>query len=527
MLRKRDDARTIQEVIERNTKMTAMEFLNPDPMPYIHNLKNTAECILKHKNESFTIVGDFDVDGICATSIMYHALNKIGIEAKTRLPHRFTEGYGLSNKIIDEIDSGVVITVDNGIAAYDAIQKAKEKGLTVIITDHHLAPVKDEKRILPPADFIVDPNADDDSDYKEYCGAAIAYRLAQELCSNEDLTDLLVLASIATVSDVMKLYGANRYIVKEGLKAINAGKGPVGLRMLLESIHLTEHITEDDYGFKLGPIFNASGRLYDNGAERVLEVLKTETLTKETDALVNELVAANEQRKENVKSMYPIAEKLAKGERPIVIYHPSFGEGIIGILAGNLSEKYQCPVIVFTKTEQGTLKGSGRSVPGINLKCVLDKISNTMIKYGGHAGAAGLSIKAGTLNAFKKAFVDACGVIPPISTDIEYDLELKPQDFERYIAQMQIFGPFGEGNPKPIFHIWYSSNGSYSRIGNGEHFRIKGNSLTLLGFDLAKKYEAAGMPKNIDCVGYPQVHMYNGNAYNQFELIGFKERESA
>lgn len=525
MLQKRDDKNTIQEVIERNTGLPIDEFLHPEEFPYIYHLKDAADYILEHKKDAFTIVGDYDVDGLCATAIMYWGLKRFGIEAKTRIPRRFSEGYGLSEKIIDEINEGVVITVDNGIAAISAIQKAKAKGLTVIVTDHHFPPMDEEKRLLPPADLLIDPNAEDETVYKNYCGAAIAYRLVQELLPDEDLSDLLILASIATVADVMTLQGANRPLVINGLKAINDGKGVPGLRALLDEIQLTDHITEDDYGFKLGPIFNASGRLYDTGGNLVLDVLKADRST-ELKQKVNQLILNNEERKQCVRDLLPVAEKLAKGERPIVIYHPKFGEGIIGILAGHLSEKYQCPVVVFTKTEKGVLKGSGRSIPEIHLKQVLDQISDTMLGYGGHAGAAGLMVKNGELKKFKEAFCKGCGEIPEMKEEKVYDLELVPQDFQRYITQLDLFAPYGEGNPKPVFHIWYSGPGEYSRMGDGNHFRIRGKNLTLMGFGLTKRYEEKGMPNSMDCIGYPKYNYFNGNAYRQFEIIGFEERGS-
>ena len=184
---KLDDCKSIAEVIERNTSVKAEEFvLLSEKEPFIKNLKETV---------------DFDTDGVCATSIMEAGLRRVGIHASTRLPKRFSEGYGLSKKIIDEIDSGVIITVDNGIAAYDAIKAAKEKGLIVIVTDHHLAPENENGvQIFPPADIIVDPAVENESEFHAYCGAAVAYRIVKELAPAFDMTSLMILASIATES---------------------------------------------------------------------------------------------------------------------------------------------------------------------------------------------------------------------------------------------------------------------------------------------------------------------------------------
>lgn len=524
MLIKQDNCITVKDVVERNTGLHAEEFLFPQEMPMLYGLDEAAACLFKHKNEPVTIVGDYDCDGICATAIIYHGLRKLGIQSKTRLPHRMSEGYGLSEKIIDEIKSGVVITVDNGIAAHQAIKKAKEKGLTVIVTDHHLAPRNPEtnERILPEADVIVDPNAEDKTKYKEYCGAGIALRFIQELLPEEDHLELVILAAIATVADVMKLVGANRQLVIHGLKAINSGQGVTGLQGLLEHIGMAKDISEDDFGFKLGPIFNASGRLLDNGSELVLDVLKAETRTQDLEQKIARICELNEQRKIEVKEALPVARKLAANRRPIVIYHPSFKEGLIGIIAGQLAEEYQCPVIVFTKTETGNLKGSGRSVPGIHLKDTLDRMQERILKYGGHESAAGLTISGGTLAEFREAFTKACGPLKPISTDVCYDLELSPANLKSAIEELKEYAPYGEGNPRPTFHIRFDVKNNYRRIGDGSHMMIKGKALTLLGFGMSQQYEEAGFPEHISCVGFPKENWFNNRCYYKFELDTFE-----
>lgn len=527
MFQKIDQATTVQDVVQRNTGLSLEEFLYPDENPFLYQLTEAVDCLKLHKSEPITIVGDYDCDGICATAILYWGLKYFGVDAKTRLPHRFSEGYGLSEKIIDEIDSGLVITVDNGIAALDAIKKAKEKGLTVIVTDHHLAVMEKGERLLPRADVILDPNAEDVTEYKNYCGAGLAYRFVKELLkdSSVDLSSLEVLASIATVSDVMKLTCANRILVKNGLKTIKGGNVQLaGLKLILERIKCYESINEDDYGFKLGPIFNASGRLYDDGSERVLKVLTASDDEPRLNWWVDELINANEKRKQEVAADMLIAEKLIKEERPIVIYHPNFGEGIIGIIAGNLCEKYHCPVIVFTKTEQGFLKGSGRSIPSVHLKNALDCISGTMLGYGGHEGAAGLSIPAGSLDVFRAAFKKACGSIPSASDSCRYDLEVTRNGIQQTLEDIKLFAPYGEGNPKPLFHLWYKGNGEYKRIGDGSHFMLKGKSITLLGFGMAERFEAEEFPNNFDCIGYLKEDWFKGKCYYKFEIVNFEKR---
>ena len=301
---KRNDFKSIKEVVEYNTGMSAEEFTVDVRDGFIKNLDNAVkfakEFLKTNSTSKITIVGDYDCDGIMATGIMAIAFRLYGVEVETRLPKRFSEGYGLSEKIIDEIDEGLIITVDNGIAAVKAIEKAKKKGLSVIIIDHHL-PLSytidgNKKIILPDADVIVDPAAEDESDFSNYCGAALAYHFARKLLPDMKLKNLLVLASIATVADVMPLVGPNRTMVKDGLKYINQGVSVPGLKALLENIELT-NVQESDYGFKLGPLFNAPSRMYDNGADKALALISSDYDNPRIKHRAAFLVKTNELRK--------------------------------------------------------------------------------------------------------------------------------------------------------------------------------------------------------------------------------------
>lgn len=278
---------TMEEVIERNTGMSLKAFLTPQPNPYIHNMDRAVYFFKKKVNDAaekkeilqIKIVGDYDADGMNASAILYDAIisylkaNSLAeyAEVSVRLPRRYSEGYGLSEKIIDESESGLIITVDNGIAAIDAIKKAKDKGIDVIILDHHLGGEK-----LLCADIIVDPHCEGMSTFKHYCGAGLAYRFAEMLITNKDLLDkLLVLAGIATVADVVPLIGANRYLVRQSLKLINRGIATSGVLALVRKMRL-EKITAEDYGYKIGPVCNASGRLLDDGAMDIFHLLSQE-----------------------------------------------------------------------------------------------------------------------------------------------------------------------------------------------------------------------------------------------------------
>ena len=537
-VKRRENINTVSDVVSANVGMPVETFCKEVRDPFIFGLKEAVDLtnryLEKHPKGPVTIVGDYDSDGINATAIMFWAFMRKGVAPKLRLPHRFSEGYGLSAKIIDEIDSGLLITVDNGIAAASAVKKAKDKGLTVIVTDHHLPPVDSNGNlILPEADVIVDPHVyPEKSEFEDYCGAALAYRFARALLPDMKLKDLLVLASIATVTDVMPLIGANRTLVRDGLQLINKRHVVPGLNVLLQKLELDDHIDEGDYGFKIGPTFNASGRLYDNGAEKVLGVLCMKRNDPKIPWKADTLVKTNEKRKAIVKKSLFVAKQLLKAtdERPIVIYDPSFSEGIVGIIAGQLCEQYQCPAIVFTNSDKpGILKGSGRSTSEVHLKNALDKVQEWMVGYGGHAGAAGLSIRKDNLEKFSKAFRNAVVPLPDhTNDDIPYDLDLDLNHIEEIMAELNSLAPFGEGNPRPVFRLVYEPINEPRRIGDGTHVMIKDEALTLMGFDMANqicKFCETYPHTAMDMIGYLSESWFNGNKSYKFEILAFDKAD--
>ena len=527
MFVKNGNCNSVADVVVRNTGIQPEEFLTTVREPFLNNLQEAVDFVkaylTEHPGCCVTIVGDYDSDGINATAIMYWCFAKAGVTPILRLPRRFSEGYGLSEKIIDEISSGLLVTVDNGIAAASAVKKAKEKGLAVVVTDHHLPPVDENGNvILPEADVVLDPHIDDKSEFSDYCGAALALRFAQRM-HGAMFAELLVLASIATVTDVMPLVGANRTLVRDGLYLINKRRVVPGLDMLLQKLQMDNHIAEGDYGFKLGPIFNAPGRLYDDGAERVVKLLCTKRGDFTAGCKAEALIETNEKRKEVVKKCMEVANKMVSDDRPIVIYHPSFEEGIVGIIAGQLAETYHCPAVVFTDSgKEGILKGSGRSIAEIHLKKALDKIQSEIVGYGGHAGAAGISIQKDNLENFTKAFKEAIGEIPDAPEDILYDLELDMDNMDTICEELSSFAPFGEGNPQVVFHTTCNIDPmNYRRIGDGTHFMVRCPNITLMGFGLADKYEQMGSPAAIECVGYLSESWFNDRKSYKFEVVDF------
>ena len=550
MWEKNKDFKSITDVVQYHTGMLSEEFLNPPKDPHIKNLRDAViltQTFLK-KGLHVAIIADYDVDGILAAINLYEGLKEYikqaGLTNKliVRFPKRFSEGYGLSSRIIDEIPCGYfIITVDNGIAALEQIAQAKRKGIPVIVTDHHLC----SDTSLPNADIIVDPNAIGGSEFAGYCGAAIAYRFAKTLIPKNKklLEQLLALTAIATITDVMPLYGDNRNIVKRGLKLLNQRKVPYGMNVLLNLLRI-EYIQEDDIGFKIGPVLNAAGRLEDNGAEKVFNLLKMKEpdnpmLENDQKAYTAalELIELNKKRQNIVKeSMNKIQENypddVLANERCIVLYDSSFNEGIIGILAGKLTEKYNVPAFVFTDPiypkKIGLYKGSGRSARNIHLKNLLDKNKDLLSGYGGHAVAAGLSIDKTKLSQFSQQVnLQLSDIVLSERRCLKYDLEISASEIPYYMDELQKFAPYGEGNPNPVFliHDFYLSprNGHFfQRIGqNAEHIKLYGNNMDAIGFDMAERFINNEVPKQIDIIGTLSFNYFNNRKKIQIEIFDY------
>ena len=543
-MHKKNNYNTIEEVVranvEKNFPISLEEFLVDTPEPHIDNLEEAVALIdsFIQKGETITVVGDYDCDGISATTIMAAGLLIRGVRPRLRIPHRFSEGYGINEGIIDDIESGLLITVDNGIAAIEAIKKAKDKGLTVIITDHHLPKVDEMgQTVLPEADIILDPHLyPEKSDFEDYCGAGIAYRVARGLNPGKELRTLLVLASIATVADVMPLYGDNRRLLKEGLLAINERTPDTvlpGLSELLTQVKLENHIDEVDYGFTLAPLFNAPGRLHDDGSDMVVRLLTMGSTNPEIRQAAERDFNNNNKRKELVRlAMDDIKKNVDLTRKPIVVYHPGLGEGIVGLIAGRLCEEYNSPVIVLTDSANDSIiKGSARSIPEIHVKNVLDSIQENVYKYGGHAGAAGLSVEKTRLEAFSDAFRKACvrdfeksgrkDVALPwsVKKDAEYDLEFDTAAVESIMEQQKLYAPYGEGNPKPVFHFVCDIDPEEMMyMTNYTHIKFISGGVTFVGFNLAEKYRALGCPARFEVIGQLNESWFRGELSYQFQI---------
>lgn len=440
------------------------------PSPWLMKDMEKAVDILERKIQQqakIRIIGDYDIDGVTSTYILLKGLTRIGANVDTYIPDRVADGYGIHEHLIDRAgEDGIdtIVTCDNGIAATAEIQMAKDKGMTVIVTDHHEIPYREENGerqvILPPADAILNPKQYDcPYPNKNLCGAVVAFKYITALYERfgvpeKELEDYYELAAIATVGDVMDLQGENRILVKEGLRRLKETKNP-GLQELIRANALEDaKITAYHIGFVLGPCINASGRL--DTAARSLQLLNAQTI-EEAAKLAGDLTALNQSRKALTEKGKEEAIRLIettdlKNDRVLVVYLPDCHESLAGIIAGRLREKYHKPAFVLTRGETSA-KGSGRSIESYSMYEELVKCADLMVQFGGHPMAAGLSIKEENIEAFRRQLNENCTLTeenlrPKIVIDVPMPVSYITKEL---VEQISLLEPFGKGNTKPVF----------------------------------------------------------------------------
>lgn len=496
----------------------------------VKNLDKAAAVISSHsKKLPILIIGDYDVDGIMSSAILFQVLKCLAFEkVMVRLPHRFSEGFGFKKTMLDEIkepEKTLVITVDNGIAALDAVDYAKSIGCTVIVTDHH-EPVKENGEIkLPAADVIVDPHVYGD-DFNDYCGAGLAYKLAEVLISNR-AKSLLSLAAIATIADVMPLREENFVIVRNGLKYLSAGYTTLGLKALMKFLNLEGEISSSDIGFKIGPCLNAPGRLIDDGAVLSLKMV----LAPDKDLaenLAKKLIELNEERKSLVDDALSRVPEF-EGKFPVIVNIPDVCEGIVGIIAGKLEEAYGGPALVFTNAGTEELKGSGRSPESLNLKQLLDLHPELFVKYGGHAGAAGFTIKTSNFNDLKIALQNNLKDFKPDVTQLEADVEISEDELEEALEIEKMFQPSGEGNPPALFKIKdvniLPNYGKYKHLMGKDGIKLYAEKFTCIGFGIRDDVPVE-QPTKVELLATLSENRFNGKVTPQAEAKNIKVLES-
>ncbi len=520
-----------------------------DDIPDPHLLKDVDKAaeILKEKimnGAHIRIIGDYDIDGVTATYILLSSILRLGGKTDICIPDRVADGYGIHDHLIERaVADGVdtILTCDNGIAASAEIQKAKEAGLTVIVTDHHEVPfiTEDEKKqyVLPPADAVVDPRrADCPYPNKNICGAVVAWKLMMVLFEKMNretdwLTELVDIAAIATVGDVMDLVDENRIIVKEGLKRITHTSN-IGLAALIRACGLADtRITAYHIGFVLGPCINATGRI--DSAKRALHLLMADD-PEEADRIASELKSLNESRKamteEGKEEAVRIVEESGiRHDRVLVVFLQNCHESIAGIIAGRLRELYSRPAIVLTPGET-CVKGSGRSIEAYSMYEELCKCSDLLEQFGGHPMAAGLSIRMGNIVKLRKRLNENCiltedDLIPKIVIDVPMPVSYVSR---RVTEQLRLLEPYGKANQKPVFaqkEVVCRDLRIIGRNRNAVRMTVQDQSGSLMEgiyFGDAEAFvKRADAGKPLSIIYYPEINCYRGSEKLQITVTNF------
>ncbi len=424
-----------------------------------------AEGIAEKK--AMRIIGDYDIDGVNATYILLDGIRRCGGNVDAAIPDRMKDGYGINEHLIEQALSDgkeLLITCDNGIAAINEINFAKEKGMTVVVTDHHEIPYRNTEQgkefLRSNADAIVNPKqADCPYPCKGICGAVVAWKLVQVLYERMDIpveeADIFIEnAGFATVGDVMDLTGENRILVKLGLKALEHTKNP-GMKALIAKNKLSDKpLSAYHIGFVLGPCINASGRL--DTAKRSLELLLERDEVK-ASALAGELVELNESRKymtqqETQKALEQIEKEGREKDKVLVVYLPECHESLAGIIAGRIREAYQRPVFVLTRGEEG-VKGSGRSIEAYSMFDKMTEVAELFTKYGGHPMAAGLSMREEDIDKLREQLNQKAELSEEDMAEVVRLDAVLPMSYFTVdtIRQLSVLEPCGKSNTRPVF----------------------------------------------------------------------------
>jgi len=442
----------IDELLSARFADDSCNSLKDIPSPSLFKDIDKASSRIKEaidKKEKITVVGDYDVDGVVSSVIMSEFFEDIGVDIDLIIPNRFKDGYGINEKLLQKIDANLIITVDNGISAVDAANVCKKRGIDLIITDHHTVPP-----ILPDAYAIVNPKQEDCTfPHCEICGAQVAWyliaSLKDKLGLDYNLGKFLDLLAIAIVADMMELKGINRTMVKAGFKMINQEK-----RVIFSAIkaHFRKSFfVSDDISFLLSPIINSAGRLED--ATLSYDMLRSTNID-EASVRLDYIVSLNNRRKEIEFELFKVAvDEHDETQDIVIVWGEDWHEGVIGIVAARLSRRFKKPAIVFSINDD-IAKGSARSVGDINILSIVSTQKDLLLGFGGHKGAAGMSMKKDTLESFrenlqtiakdipKDKFIQKSEVLGEIDAN-EVDLNL--------INILQKYEPYGQKNPQPKF----------------------------------------------------------------------------
>lgn len=549
----------LKDSIEMFLNSTLNDFHSPYNMNDIEKAGRLIELYISEKKR-IRIVGDYDVDGVMSVYVLYTSLLKLGAVIDYVVPDRIKDGYGINESIVRSAkEDGIelIITCDNGISAFGAINLSKQLGIKIIVTDHHdlYYKIEDDKKvyIVPDADAVINPkNLECNYPFKKLCGAGVAYKLVEYVYSlykmdKNELYSLLEYVAIATVCDVVDLIDENRIIVKHGFKLIN-NTNNVGLKALIEVSGIKSEIGTYHIGFIIGPTINASGRL--DSALLALDLLLCKDENKAYEKAEN-LRALNEERKaitnigiEDVKQQ--IEETGLKDDKVLVVFVPGIHESVAGIIAGRIKEMYNKPTIVLTKSKDGA-KGSGRSIDEYNIFEELNECKELLTEFGGHPMAAGLSLHLDDIEKLRIKLNNRTSLTEEdFYKKIYIDLVL-PISFlnDTVMEELNLLEPFGKGNSKPLFGekgLSIKKLYKYGVEGNVLKFNLYDNKSTYIdglifnntlkfedsiifkygNEELQKLYRGEKNNISLDIIYYPSYNHYNCKTSIQITIESYR-----
>lgn len=531
-------------------------FLYPDfsslPMPgEMKGMNNGVACMVEAilNKENIVIHGDYDVDGVTGTVLLLDFFRQLGIEAQFHVPNRLTDEYGLTTESIRSIytklnnSPGVIITVDCGITSCEAINYAYSLGFKVIVTDHH-----EPKKTIPSAEAIINPKQEGCGfPFKYLSGVGVAFFFIaalrrelinrdywQDLASIPNLKQYLDLVALGTVADVMPLTAINRVLVRGGLEVLNNGRREGIAALCRESgMHQKDKLVSEDISFKLAPRINAAGRMGD--ARTAIELLFGHN-KKESKNKAVKLEQYNAARKETeqavLQDIFHTCETMAEeGYKGLAVFHPDCHPGILGIIASRVVERFHLPAVIVTnenaeKNGEILLKGSGRSIPGINLLGKIEQCKASLTRFGGHIMAVGVTLEQRNWEKFKLDFAGHCAqeqnvdfLTQQVCADCNIsDKTMLTRDFTKYLQLLQ---PFGEDNPEPTFHLKGVELSSVKTVGDHLCFELKISSqekIRGIGFNMAEKVELARKTV-VDLVFKLRFSYFRGSARREILLV--------
>lgn len=510
------------------TQKEINEFLNPTRNDFFDPfLMNDMDIAIKRikkaieNQEKVIIYGDYDVDGITSITVLKSFLKDVGLDVDYYIPNRLEEGYGLNKNAIDEIakkEYKLMITVDCGISAIEEVDYANSLGIEVIITDHHEP--GDE---IPKALAVVDNKRKDNKyPFRELAGVGVAFKVSQALAQSmnireEEYLKYLDIVCVGTISDIVPLVSENRVITKLGLKLVKQTRN-MGLRAIINSSGYSQ-INSTTISFGVAPRINACGRM--GKAEQALKLLLSKDIY-EVNKLTQELNSYNRERQEIEKEIFEnvltkIEQNNLAKNRTIVVGGENWHHGVIGIVSSKITEKYFKPSILLSFEEDGTGKGSGRSIPGFDLHEALMKCENCLEKFGGHSMAVGLTIKKENLEQFYKEFEKIAeeneieNIIPIINVDAKIELDKIDKSVVEDLKQLE---PFGEANKTPTFALKNIRIDSIRALSEGKHLKLtlreNNQIINAIGFNIGELAETYKIGDKIDIAGVLEINTFNG-----------------